>query len=160
MKLGKQLLYVITLLFLIVATGCITQPEARPTEVEQVTYDELADKTLMQDNSNRLVQVTVTYLGPDVAVMPQQALYSDIADKIMINHCKPGFDYTERMVSSTGSFLMGFPATDEYTELVDEKLEIGDTITVTGLTEYVNAGFGMFQHLLLNVEKVEIEEAT
>ena len=136
--------------------GCITAPSA-PTVVEEVSYDELADKSMMEANDNRLVRVTVQYLGPEVALVPQQALFEPIQDVILVNHSEVGFDYTEEMVSSKDSFLVGFPGDDEYTAMVEDELEIGDTITITGLTEYVNAGFGSFQHLLVNVEDVTVE---
>ena len=135
--------------------GCVTAAPPTPTVLEDVSYEELADKDAMQANDNRLVRVTVQYLGPDVSVMPQQALFTDIADLIMVNHAPVGFDYNERVVSSTESFLVGLPGTDEYSDLVGEELEVGETLTLTGTTKYVNAGFGTFQHLLLEVEELE-----
>jgi hypothetical protein len=150
----KHAMWLVATVLVLLLSSCFSLPAPRPTIVENVAWEELADKDAIQENDNRYVMVDVQFLGADIKAMPAQMLYSDIAAVVLMNHTDVGASYDEEVVSSLDSFLVGLPAGDQTDALMTEG-QFGDTIRVTGLTKYVNAGFGSFQHLLLEVESFE-----
>lgn len=152
--LMKNASWLAVAVLVLLLSSCFTMPAPRPTIVQNVTWEELANKDAMQENDNRYVMVEVQFLGPDMKAIPAQMLYSDIATVVLMNHTAVGASYDEEVVSSLDSFLVGLPAGDQ-TDALMTGGQFGDTIRLTGLTKYVNAGFGSFKHLLLEVESFE-----
>ena len=132
----------------------MSKPVPKAVSLEKVTWQELADQNKMESNANRYVTFETQFLGTDVKALPFQALYPQIASVILMNHNEPGTSYDEKVVTSLDSFLIGLPQTDEANKLMSEG-KAGDTIKIVGRTEFVNAGFGMFKHLLVRVESFE-----
>ena len=135
-------------------SSCFTLPKAAPTTLETVTWAEMADKDMMEGNDNRYVTVDVQFLGMDAKALPAQMLYTDISGVVLLNHTEVGASYDEEVVSSLDSFLVGLPG-GSATEALMTESAFGDTIRIVGMTEFVNAGFGTFQHLLIKVETFE-----
>ncbi|MEE8440853.1 MAG: hypothetical protein V3S41_03960 [Spirochaetia bacterium] len=71
-----------------------------------------------------------------------------------MNHAAVGVSSDEDLISSLDSFLVGLPPGSETDALMVEA-EFGDTVRVVGFTRFVSAGFGTFQHLLIEVETFE-----
>jgi len=71
-----------------------------------------------------------------------------------MNHTEVGQSYDEKVITSLDSFLIGLPQGDDSNKLMSEG-KPGDTIKIVGRTEFINAGFGMFKHLLVRVESFE-----
>lgn len=144
-------------MFCVFITGvlfsCLTT-EPEPMVVEKVSWEELAEKEQMMENDNRYVEVEVQFLGPDAMAIPSQALYSQISNVVLMNHIEVGGNYEDGVTTSLDSFLVGLPPGDSADDLMVNGT-YGDTIKLVGRTEFIKAGFGLFQHLLLRVETFE-----
>jgi len=149
MKILKVLISLLTVSLLL---SCLSTPA--PTVLEVVPWDELADQSIMKENDNRYVSVEVQFLGADALAMPSQMIYPAIANVILMNHIKVGDSYEEGVTTSLDSFLVGLPSGDSTDDLMVNS-QFGDTIKIIGRTEFVNAGFGLFKHLLIRVESFE-----
>ena len=149
----KILFFLLIAVLLGTFTACTTAPE-KPTVLEEVTWQELADQSAMEENSNRYVSFEAQFLGADVKALPLQALYAPIANVVLMNHTEVGQPYDEEVITSLDSFLIGLPPSKETDEFM-ANTPIGDTIKIVGTTEYVVAGFGSFKHLLVHVESYE-----
>lgn len=151
----KFLLLPAALILVLFIAACASAPAPKVSTVpENVSWQELADKNAMKANADRYVTFETQFLGTDVKALPFQALYPQIAGVILMNHTEPGKSYDDKIVTSLDSFLIGLPKTDEAEKLMSEG-EFGTIIKITGRTEFVNAGFGMFKHLLVRVESFE-----
>jgi hypothetical protein len=151
----KKGIYVILLIAVVFSmASCMSAPVEKPTVVEEVSWQELADQSKMQDNDNRYVTFEAQFLGTDAKALPMQALYADISNVILMNHTEVGKPYDEKVISSLDSFLIGLP-TGKDSETFMSETKIGNTVKIVGRTKYINAGFGTFKHLLVEVESFE-----
>jgi len=150
-KITITVLAIVAVVFLV---SCMSAPVEQPTVVEEVSWQELADQSKMEDNDNRYVAFEVQFLGGDVKALPMQALYADISKVILMNHTEVGKSYDQEVISSLDSFLIGLPPGKE-TEAFMSETAIGNTVKIVGRTEYINAGFGTFKHLMVKVESYE-----
>lgn len=151
----KKAIYIlITLIILLSFASCMSAPAPKAATLEKVTWQELADQNKMESNANRYVTFETQFLGTDIKALPFQALYPEIANVILMNHTEPGKPYNEKVVTSLDSFLIGLPQNDGANKLMSES-KPGDIIKIVGRTEFVNAGFGLFKHLLVRVESFE-----
>lgn len=135
--------------------SCLTPPA--PTELEFVSWEELADQSMMVENDNRYVSFQLQFIGMDALALPSQMIYGDIANVILVNHIDLDGDYNDGVTTSLDSFLVGLPM-DNAAEDFMTTTDFGKTVDIIGRTEFVNAGFGLFKHLLVRVESYEIVE--
>ncbi len=153
--MNRILRRLVLLVFLLSILTCLTPPEPEPLIVEEVKWEDLADKDSMKNNDNRYVSFNVQFLGTDVEGVASQMLYGQIADVILLNHLSQEDSYENQMTTSLDSFLIGFPAGKDTDDLM-VNTEFGKVIRIIGRTEYVEAGFGLFKHLLVRVEDFEV----
>lgn len=153
--MNRILKYLMILVLLLLIQACLTPPKS--VIVEEVNWGDLADKDLMKDNDNRYVSFTVQFLGSDVEGVASQMLYGQIADVILLNHLSLEDSYENQMTTSLDSFLIGLPTGKDTDDLM-VNTEFGKVVRIIGRTEYVEAGFGLFKHLLVRVEDFEVLE--
>lgn len=134
--------------------SCYSTSEPMPTYLEEVTWEELADKSSMNTNDNRYVIFNIHLLGEDLSVKSAQEVYTNISGIVLVNHIKVGTDNNGEAVTSLDSFLLGLPPGAD-TDALLENYEPGDIIKIIGRTEFVEAEFGKFRHLLIRVESFE-----
>jgi hypothetical protein len=150
----NRILKVLGMIFVTVLVSSCVTAEPEPEVLEYVSWAELADKEMMESNDNRYVSVDIQFLGADAKAMPSQMLYGEISKVVLVNHTEVGEPYDEAVITSLDSFLVGLPQGDATDDLMT-KSQFGDTITVIGRTEFIKAGFGTFQHLMVRVESFE-----
>lgn len=151
----KRLFNITAVIFSITSLiSCYSTKEPMPTYLEEVTWEELADKSTMNTNDNRYVIFNIHLLGEDHSVKNAQDVYTNISGMILVNHLKVGTVNNGEAVTSLDSFLLGLPPGAD-TDALLENYKPGDIIKIIGRTEFIEAEFGKFRHLLIRVESFE-----
>lgn len=150
----KRLVLVSTVVSIYLLISCYSTSEPMPTYLEEVSWEELADKSSMNTNDNRYVIFNIHLLGEDLTVKSAQDVYTNISGMVLVNHFKAGTENNGDAITSLDSFLLGLPPGTD-TDALLENYKPGDVIKIIGRTEFIEAEFGKFRHLLIRVESFE-----
>lgn len=142
---------------MVILSTCYSAADPKPTYLEEVTWEELADKSKMNTNDNRYVIFNIHLLGEDMSVKEAQEVYTNISGMVLVNHFKVGTKNNGEAVTSLDSFLLGLPPGADTDELL-KSYKPGDIVEIIGRTEFIEAEFGKFRHLLIRVESFEKKE--